>query len=498
MLVGMFSFRLPSLPRPRGRRSTRSQQVAQTILAQLGGAGRLSAMIGARDFVAYSSASESPHGQGLGGVAFKFPNRARSKPNYLKIILDPSDTYTVEFGRTRGYDYRVLRSRSGVYVSQLRPLIEAETGLQLSLGTMGRAPTPHDQIIRTIWQSAHPDFRSEPGSQYHPGVMAMGPGGSTIYELRKASDAELQRLWQLFVRKPWPGQPSGRRGPQLGLFVQPAGLDCAGSDYAKRPCAEQRLEQALSRWRAAYPPAVIGALRARVDNSQGWGWTVEAAVPASVLGPGPFEVLTASATNPDLMHGQGPGTGYWPGSQPLKPTWHAARTVAEAAMIARQYIDRSGIGGGNWTGGQIRPQGSDKPIARVAYNGSVYLLGDFPTPEVIVDGPKGARVEYSGEVKLRPAGPWTAGGSTLFYVTIIAAGYPQRRRELARFNINTDRWPTTQETVARELVPQAVAQRGGRLRPGQRVYLNAASNSVHDSTTWVVGKDLRLRQQPRS
>lgn len=124
-----------SVIQPGGQRN--GQQVAQTILQQLGGTSRLAAMINAKNFIAYGPAGTSS-GRGLGGVGFRFSNKARSKPNHVRIILEPNDTYTVSFGRIKGYDFKELRSVSGIYAGQLRDLIERETGLYLSLGTMGR------------------------------------------------------------------------------------------------------------------------------------------------------------------------------------------------------------------------------------------------------------------------------------------------------------------------------------------------------------------------
>lgn len=100
-------------------------QVAQTTLAQLGGTGRLSAMIGATHF-AYDAQGE---------LSFKFKGSKRW--NYAKITLDGgTDTYTVEFAKiTMGRNYRVNRGEphSLVTADALRTLFENETSLRLSL-----------------------------------------------------------------------------------------------------------------------------------------------------------------------------------------------------------------------------------------------------------------------------------------------------------------------------------------------------------------------------
>lgn len=97
-------------------------EIAKTILRQLGG-GRLVMMTGAKNLL--------DHGNGL---SFKFPNRTRSKPNYCKVILDPSDTYTVTFGRVTKYgELKNEKTVEGVYCDMLVDLFERETGLYLTL-----------------------------------------------------------------------------------------------------------------------------------------------------------------------------------------------------------------------------------------------------------------------------------------------------------------------------------------------------------------------------
>jgi len=110
--------------------ATEAQQIAKTIGQQLGGLGKVSSMIGATNFMSHRE----------GALSFRFKAKAikvnGKSPNYIKITLDPSDTYTVEFGRIHGYDYTVVQTDSDVYCDQLRPLIEVATGLYLSMGRM--------------------------------------------------------------------------------------------------------------------------------------------------------------------------------------------------------------------------------------------------------------------------------------------------------------------------------------------------------------------------
>lgn len=101
-----------------------SESVAATILKQMGGPGRLKMMIGAKHFI--------DHGKSL---SFQFPNRQRSKGNYVKITLRPDDTYDMEFLVISGGGTKVkkVKTYSGITFDQLQPLFTQWTGLHLKL-----------------------------------------------------------------------------------------------------------------------------------------------------------------------------------------------------------------------------------------------------------------------------------------------------------------------------------------------------------------------------
>jgi hypothetical protein len=98
---------------------TRNQEIAETILKQLGGHARLTAMIGARNFTAGESA-----------LGFHINCK---KFNSITITLDTNDTYSVRFVKFSGYTIRDEKTVSDIYVEQLKEVIEHETGLYLSL-----------------------------------------------------------------------------------------------------------------------------------------------------------------------------------------------------------------------------------------------------------------------------------------------------------------------------------------------------------------------------
>jgi len=110
-------------------------KAADITLQQLGGRGRLKAMIGARDFFSENE------GQTL---VFKFSGCR--KVNSLKVTLNGLDLYDVEFYKIGRYSINrpmsdIVKKVGGydnVHAENLSNVIEGFTGLFLSLGTMGR------------------------------------------------------------------------------------------------------------------------------------------------------------------------------------------------------------------------------------------------------------------------------------------------------------------------------------------------------------------------
>jgi hypothetical protein len=99
-------------------------EIANTILQQLGGSGRLRAMTGAYNFVDTGN-----------GLSFRIKN---PKANYIQINLNAKDLYDVEVGRIRGNDYKIVKSENDLYFDQLKPFIEEATGMYLSFAEGGQ------------------------------------------------------------------------------------------------------------------------------------------------------------------------------------------------------------------------------------------------------------------------------------------------------------------------------------------------------------------------
>lgn len=99
-----------------------SNAIAQTILDQLGG-NRFIAMTGAKNLVAGSNMLQFDIGRG-----------AINKANKVRVTLQSSDTYMVEFFYLRGVNCRTIGSAiNGVYADQLQNVFTKETGLDTHL-----------------------------------------------------------------------------------------------------------------------------------------------------------------------------------------------------------------------------------------------------------------------------------------------------------------------------------------------------------------------------
>ena len=99
--------------------STDNMQIAKTILEQLGGR-KFTFMCG----VKHAAAIER-------GLSFRIPGTmTRNRINYVKITLEPSDTYKVDFGVIRGHTYKIVSTHDDIYCDDLAELFRSETGLE--------------------------------------------------------------------------------------------------------------------------------------------------------------------------------------------------------------------------------------------------------------------------------------------------------------------------------------------------------------------------------
>ncbi len=102
-------------------------QISNTIMQQMGGYGKLKAMIGARDMFALDS--DSP------GLQFSF--KGSKKANKVRIELTPDDLYNLTFYKInmRNIDRSTapVEKYENIYEDMLIPVFEKTTGLYLHL-----------------------------------------------------------------------------------------------------------------------------------------------------------------------------------------------------------------------------------------------------------------------------------------------------------------------------------------------------------------------------
>lgn len=99
-----------------------STTIAQTILAQLG-CNRFLAMTGAKCMVA-----------GSNSLQFDIPRGATNKANEVRVTLDTTDTYLVEFFYLRGVVCRTVgEATRGIYGDRLAAYFTEQTGFDTHL-----------------------------------------------------------------------------------------------------------------------------------------------------------------------------------------------------------------------------------------------------------------------------------------------------------------------------------------------------------------------------
>ena len=93
---------------------------AEIILQQLGGSGRLGAMVGANNFA-------------TSGPDLQFRIKGSRKINHIKIELNSMDLYDITFSKLGRVDFKTVSQLDSIYAEDMKRLIESETGLYLSM-----------------------------------------------------------------------------------------------------------------------------------------------------------------------------------------------------------------------------------------------------------------------------------------------------------------------------------------------------------------------------
>lgn len=168
---------------------------ARTIQKQIGAQALF--MLGAKNLYI-------DHGQGfaVGGTEHKGSGRPsfgfkvgknEKGVTHVRVFLDPSDTYTVEFLKVRGTNSKPVSKISDVYATDLRTVLSDGTGMYTSLGTMGKGAMTHGAVKEG--ESANLDEKAPAGwegtvramKQKHGDKFGTGPGKINPYAIAHAA-----------------------------------------------------------------------------------------------------------------------------------------------------------------------------------------------------------------------------------------------------------------------------------------------------------------------
>ena len=99
----------------------RANQIAATIVQQLGGGRKLQMFIGLKQILTASNA-----------VTLVFPKpKHRGAVNRVRITLNGKDLYDMEFIRTHGRSVKVVKEFNDVYAEDIKDRFEEGTGLYI-------------------------------------------------------------------------------------------------------------------------------------------------------------------------------------------------------------------------------------------------------------------------------------------------------------------------------------------------------------------------------
>lgn len=124
--------------------------VAETILDQMGGSRRLSAMLGVKSFIRLSS--------GHPGVAFAWPNRQSSRGNYVEIRLTPADTYDMTFFNVSVRGKKKVKEFNDLYFDNLVDTFERQTGWYLRMASDKSANL--QEVFEVTWSPSRKEVTS--------------------------------------------------------------------------------------------------------------------------------------------------------------------------------------------------------------------------------------------------------------------------------------------------------------------------------------------------
>jgi hypothetical protein len=156
----------------------KSQEIARTIVQQMGGQ-KLIAMTGAKQF----------RDDGNGALSFRIPGKGFAKDgiNHIRIELNAMDTYDMTFGKVFGGTYKEIASANGVYNDMLQEMFTKHTGLNTSLGTMGKEKKEDLSVSQSTEMKDHKQSEIE--------ALAFSHSMNVTGEEKKKREKDLKKLW---------------------------------------------------------------------------------------------------------------------------------------------------------------------------------------------------------------------------------------------------------------------------------------------------------------
>lgn len=97
-----------------------NKEIATVILSQLGGSGRLNAMLGVKQLTIVEN-----------GLSIKY--KVSSPVNYIKITLNGLDLYNIEMGKIWGSNYKIVNQVNDIFAEDMKNIIENICKVRLSL-----------------------------------------------------------------------------------------------------------------------------------------------------------------------------------------------------------------------------------------------------------------------------------------------------------------------------------------------------------------------------
>lgn len=154
--------------------SKSADDVGRVILDQMGGAGRLRAMLGARMTLI-------PH-----GVQILWPNKQRTRGNMVEIILQSNDTYDMTFYNASSAGKKLVKKHDNVYFDQLIELFERQTGWFLRLASSKEGVDMTRKANRVV---EHYERTHNPHKAFESAIAKQARSRLTIFTIPGPDDA---------------------------------------------------------------------------------------------------------------------------------------------------------------------------------------------------------------------------------------------------------------------------------------------------------------------